>query len=96
MKYSLSILLSASVLFQTIVFSSGLFGCILVEKAKICECNHGSKLQKHSNEEDKNFSKKVHSEIGQSFPRNFRIVIPQNREKSTLVPAKRRKINFPN
>ncbi|EKO76529.1 MULTISPECIES: LIC_11090 family protein [Leptospira] len=62
MKYSLSILLSASVLFQTIVFSSGLFGCILVEKAKICECNHGSKLQKHSNKEDKNFSKKVRSE----------------------------------
>lgn len=62
MKFSLSILLSTSILFQAIVFSSGLFGCILVEKAKICECNHGSKMQKHSNEEDKNFSKKVLSE----------------------------------
>ncbi|EQA62930.1 LIC_11090 family protein [Leptospira alexanderi] len=59
MKFSLSILLSASILFQTIVFSSGLFGCILAEKAKICECNHRSKMQKHSNEEDKSFSKKV-------------------------------------
>ncbi|UPY77131.1 hypothetical protein FH581_014460 [Leptospira weilii] len=62
MKFSLSILLSASILFQAIVFSSGLFGCILAEKAKICECNHGSKIQKHSNAEDKNFSKKVLSE----------------------------------
>ncbi|EMN90301.1 hypothetical protein M9Y82_07910 [Leptospira weilii] len=62
MKFSLSILLSASILFQAIVFSSGLFGCILAEKAKICECNHRSKIQKHSNAEDKNFSKKVLSE----------------------------------
>ncbi|WP_061223372.1 LIC_11090 family protein [Leptospira weilii] len=62
MKFSLSILLSASILFQAIVFSSGLFGCILAEKTKICECNHTSRIQKHSNEEDKNFSKKVLSE----------------------------------
>ncbi|EMY76665.1 putative lipoprotein [Leptospira weilii serovar Ranarum str. ICFT] len=62
MKFSLSILLSASILFQALVFSSGLFGCILAEKAKICECNHGGKIQKHSNEEDKRFSKKVRSD----------------------------------
>ncbi|EMJ94530.1 LIC_11090 family protein [Leptospira alstonii] len=62
MKFYLSLLLSASILFQAVVFSSGLFGCILAEKAKICECNHGSRIQKHSNEEDKRFSKKVRSD----------------------------------
>ncbi|UOG47861.1 LIC_11090 family protein [Leptospira noguchii] len=61
MKFSISIFLSVSVLFQSLVFSSGLFGCILSEKAKICECNHGSKIQKHTNKEDVFFSKKIRS-----------------------------------
>ncbi|TGM00598.1 hypothetical protein EHQ76_11735 [Leptospira barantonii] len=61
MKFFLSSFLSVSILFQALVFSSGLFGCVLAEKAKICECNHGSKKQKHSNEEDKRFSKKSRS-----------------------------------
>ncbi|EKO15834.1 MULTISPECIES: LIC_11090 family protein [Leptospira] len=61
MKFYVSIFLSVSVLFQTLVFSSGLFGCILSEKAKICECNHGSKIQKHINKEDVLFAKKIRS-----------------------------------
>ncbi|EMN02347.1 LIC_11090 family protein [Leptospira noguchii] len=61
MKFSISTFLSISVLFQSLVFSSGLFGCILSEKAKICECNHGSKIQKHTNKEDVLFSKKIRS-----------------------------------
>lgn len=61
MKSFFSIFLSVSILFQALVFSSGLFGCILAEKAKICECNHGSKKQKHSDDEDKRFSKKARS-----------------------------------
>ncbi|TGK31536.1 hypothetical protein EHQ12_02210 [Leptospira gomenensis] len=59
MKSFLSLFLSVSVLFQGIVFSSGLFGCVLSEKAKICECNHGSRLQKHSNGEDARYFDKT-------------------------------------
>ncbi|MDV6236475.1 hypothetical protein CH379_012635 [Leptospira ellisii] len=59
MKSFLSLFLSVSVLFQGIVFSSGLFGCILSEKARICECNHGSRIQKHSDEEDSRYFDKV-------------------------------------
>lgn len=57
MKRLLSIYLSTTILFQAVVFSSGLFGCVLAEQAKICECNHGSRVQKHANQEDVRFSK---------------------------------------
>ncbi|EKN89481.1 putative lipoprotein [Leptospira interrogans str. 2003000735] len=61
MKFSVSIFLSVSILFQTLVFSSGLFGCFLSEQYKLCECNHGSKIQKHINKEDVLFAKKIRS-----------------------------------
>ncbi|AOP34578.1 hypothetical protein A0128_12385 [Leptospira tipperaryensis] len=61
MKLLLSFYLSITILFQAVVFSSGLFGCVLAEQAKICECNHGSRVQKHSNKEDDRFSKVVRS-----------------------------------
>ncbi|EQA53919.1 LIC_11090 family protein [Leptospira kmetyi] len=72
MKSFLSFFLSVSILFQALVFSSGLFGCVLAEKAKICECNHGSKKQKHADEEDKRFSRKSRSgkesRVAKTFP----------------------------
>ncbi|RHX80308.1 LIC_11090 family protein [Leptospira yasudae] len=72
MKSFLSIFVSVSILFQAVVFSSGLFGCVLAEKAKLCECNHGSKAQKHANREDKRFSNKLRSEgkstVAQKLP----------------------------
>ncbi|EKR54004.1 LIC_11090 family protein [Leptospira interrogans] len=61
MKFSVSIFLSVSILFQTLVFSSGLFGCFLSEQYKLCECNHSSKIQKHTNKEDVLFSQKIRS-----------------------------------
>ncbi|TGM57044.1 LIC_11090 family protein [Leptospira adleri] len=61
MKRLLSVYLSITILFQAVVFSSGLFGCVLAEQAKICECNHGSRVQKHANTEDDRFSKVVRS-----------------------------------
>ncbi|XDD49113.1 hypothetical protein AB3N59_11825 [Leptospira sp. WS92.C1] len=71
MKSFFSFYLSVSILFQAILFSSGLFGCILSEKAKICECNHGSKIQKHANKEDSRFSKKAHSNLALSSPQKL-------------------------
>ncbi|MBM9501343.1 hypothetical protein JWG44_13885 [Leptospira sp. 201903071] len=62
MKRLLSVYLSTTILFQAVVFSSGLFGCVLSEQAKICECNHGSRAQKHKNQEDDRFTKTVRSE----------------------------------
>lgn len=61
MKRLLSVYLSIAILFQAVVFSSGLFGCVLAEQARICECNHGSRTQKHSDKEDDRFSKVVRS-----------------------------------
>ncbi|MBM9578853.1 hypothetical protein JWG45_17040 [Leptospira sp. 201903070] len=66
MKRLLSIYLSTAILFQTIVFSSGLFGCVLAEQAKICECNHGSRAQKHKDREDDRFAKTVRSDSKES------------------------------
>ncbi|WCL49204.1 LIC_11090 family protein [Leptospira sp. GIMC2001] len=51
-------LLSLCLLFQCLVFSSGLFGFILSEGAKICQCNHSSKKEKHVSAEDEIFASK--------------------------------------
>ncbi|EMF42629.1 hypothetical protein LEP1GSC067_3895 [Leptospira interrogans serovar Lora str. TE 1992] len=96
MKFSVSIFLSVSILFQTLVFSSGLFGCFLSEQYKLCECNHSSKIQKHTNKEDVLFSQKYVLSIDPLLPKHFLTATPLNRERLIPVPVKNLKINFLN
>ncbi len=54
---SLSAFLLPILFAQTIFLGSGLLGVCAEDASKICSCNHGSKLEKHANAEDKLFKK---------------------------------------
>lgn len=46
-----------TLLFQSVLFSGGLYGVIMESEAMLCTCNHNSHSEKHS-DEDVHFGKK--------------------------------------
>jgi len=54
-KKVLSFWMSILFLAQSLVFPSGLLGCVMESASKICTCNHGSKREVHANPEDSQF-----------------------------------------
>ena len=45
-----------TIMFQTLLFSGGLYGVIMESEAMLCSCNHGSHNEKHASE-DSHFGK---------------------------------------
>lgn len=67
---------------QFLFLGSGLLGYCVESASKICQCNHGSKKEKHGNAEDQLFSEDRGTTVTLASSQNH-----QNPEEETMKPS---------
>nr|WP_208861365.1 hypothetical protein [Leptospira brenneri] len=67
---------------QFLFLGSGLLGFCVESASKICQCNHGSKKEKHGNAEDQLFSEDKESSVSLTSSHDHR-----NQSEETLKPS---------